>query len=159
MFTDATQLFHPSGDGNEQSLVGAVGNVLFNKSINLGTPGKDSMGNTLTHDPGKGTPIELAPVITTQVDSAGGAATVEFQLVMADNEGLTSNLVVLARTAAIAEAVLVPGYRPRLPKTLPPGITKQFLGLRAVIAGEDVTAGKCFAGLVPPGSFGDAVMA
>ncbi len=157
MFTDALGTFH--APNSVQSLVAAVGTLLGDRSIDNGDAGTDALGNTMLRDLGRGTPLEAHIGIVTAVDSAGGAATVKAQLVMADNEALTSNLTVLAQTAAIAEAVLVAGYKFRVCGRLPPGTTKRYIGVQYVIAGEDVTVGTAFAALVPPGGSGDAVMA
>jgi hypothetical protein len=156
MFIDRCGTFHDVA--GVQSLVAAVGNLLGDKSIDNGAAGTDNLGNTMLRDLGRGEPLEVHIGIVTAVDSAGGAATVQFQLVMADNEALDSNLVVLAETAAIAEATLVAGYKARI-GLVPPGTTKKFIGVRYVIAGEDVTVGTCIAALIPPGGSGDAVMA
>jgi hypothetical protein len=150
MILDAENIF-----SLRQSLVNGTGNLLSTKSIDTGAAGTLAGGynarGSAPHDPGKGTPVEVECQINTSVDSAGGAATIEFQLVMADNEELTSNLTVLARTAALAEATLVKEFRPYIAGVIPPGVTKRWLGVRYVIAGEAVTVGTVTACLTFPG--------
>ncbi|MBS2025211.1 MAG: hypothetical protein JST92_22655, partial [Deltaproteobacteria bacterium] len=84
--------------------------------------------------------------IDTTVTSAG-AATVQLQLVTADDQGLTTNLTVIQQTDAIAKAALVKGYRFLLGK-LPPGLARRFLGVRYVIGTAALTAGTASASLV-----------
>src|SRR5690348_9491951 len=141
MILDAENIF-----SLRQSLIAGTGNLLSTYSIFLGTAGTLPVGynsrGSAPHDVGKGQPVEVECNINTGVDSAGGTATIQAQLVMADDEGLTSNLTVLTQTAAIAEATLVAGYRFAIAGTLPPDrISKAYLGIRYVIAGEAVTVG------------------
>lgn len=130
---------------NQQSLIIAVGSALSDFSIDLGAAATDSLGNSVISDIGRGM-ADMLVQITETVLAAGGAATIDFQLVMADNAALTSNLVVLQTTGAIAKTVLLAGYQPRL--RIPVGISKRYLGLRYVVAAFDVTAGKVTAGIV-----------
>lgn len=125
------------------SLVGAIGTYKCDRSIPLQTaqaiPPFSQVGGP--HDLGMGRPIEVMCKIKDAVDSAGGAATVKAQLVMADDETLTTNAVILGSSEAIAEAVLVAGYEFRTPGYIPQGLTKLFFGVQFVTAGEAVTAG------------------
>lgn len=136
---------------DDQTLINGVGTFLSDKSFDL-WQGRtaldtDALGNAPISDPGRGKGLDLIVQITTTVDSAGGAATLKCELVMADDEALGTNLVVLQVTAAIAEAVLLAGYQFRF-SGLPPGVSKRFLGLRFTVAGEAITVGTVMAGLV-----------
>lgn len=130
-----------------QSLVNAVGTFLSEGSIDAGAV--DTMvaafqaRGALPHDIGQGRPVFLNVQIVTDVDSAGGASTLKFELVTADNEALNSNLVSVAISgAAIAEATLVAGYKASFPVILPAGLgADRYYGLRFTVAGEDITAG------------------
>lgn len=128
-----------------QSIAQTAGTYLCDKSIDLGTVGTDVQGGSPLADPGR-SPVPLLVQVTTAVTS-GGSATVQVQLVMADDAALTSNLVVLESTDAIAVASLVAGYKFRF-GTLPPGITKRYLGVQYIIGTATTTAGKVTAGLV-----------
>ncbi len=87
-------------------------------------------------------------LITEAVDSAADGASVEFQIVRADNAALTTNKVVLGSTGAIAEATLAAGFVKyvRIPfyREAP---TKTYIGVQAVVTGEDVTDGTYSANL------------
>lgn len=142
MLLDTQNLF-----SRAQDLAVAVGNHLSDKSIDLGATGSHPWHGSPLSDPGRGLPIYVHAQVVEAFDSDGGAATVQAQLVQADDAALTSNLEVLAETPAVAEATLVPGYTFRL-SCLPAGISKRYLGLRYVVAGETATAGKVTAGIV-----------
>ncbi len=134
---------------DQQSVVGAAGNYLSERSINrlAGNTAvqQDGMGNDVPGDM-RGAPLYAA--MDVGLDSAGGACTIEAQLVSADDEGLTTNLVVHARTAAIPEATAIAGYEFELPETIPPGIDPDlYVGFRFVTAGEAATVGKVTAAI------------
>lgn len=143
MMLDKANLF-----SNAQSIAAVASTVLGDYSVDLGASATDSLGNTVPSDLAKSM-NELLVTITETVTS-GGAATIDFQLVMADNAALTTNKVVLQTTGAIALATLAAGYKPRL--GMPQGgFTKRYLGIQYVIATATTTAGKVTAGLVPCG--------
>lgn len=99
--------------------------------------------------------MELLLQIMTTFTS-GGAATLQFQVVQADDVALSSGVEVLQETVALALATLVQGYRPRLRiPTL--GLTKRYWGLRYIIGTAAMTAGTVTAGLVPAVDSGLAV--
>lgn len=103
---------------------------------------------TVQKDPLRGLEgMELLIKIIEAVAS-GGAATVQFQLVQADDAALSSNVDVIAETPAIGYATLVAGYEVRLalPKK---GITQRYFGLRYIIGTATTTAGTVTAALVP----------
>jgi len=143
MMTDAHLLF-----SDEQSLAINVGTALSDKSIDLGASATDTLGNTVISDIGRGTQIEVFCQITTAVVASGGSATLQVELVMADDEALSTNLVVLHATAAIAKTVLVAGYQFRLGGTPPPGVSSRYLGLRYTVATANIDSGNITAGLV-----------
>lgn len=141
MLLDAFNLF-----SDDQDLSQDAGTYLSDKSIDLGAAVTDTLGNTIPSDIGRGVPIEVFCQMTESL-STGSSPTLQAQLVMADNEALDSNLVVLCETIAIAAAVLVAGYQFRLGGMVPPGISKRFLGMRYILATATTTTGKITAGL------------
>lgn len=126
-----------------QSLVGANGTYKCDRTVQFQAPqALPPWGNQLgTHDMGMGTPVNVLVKVGTGIDSAGGTATVVARLVMADEETLTTNRVILQSSEAIPEATLVDGYEFRLGGTIPPGTTKKVIGVEYVTAGEAVTVG------------------
>lgn len=134
---------------DKQSIAQVAGNYLSTNTIDLGVAGTPVLGGTVASDIGRGLPVAVVAQITTAVTSAG-AATVQAQLVTADDAALSTNLTVIAQTDAIAKASLVPGYKFRL-GTVPPGITQRYLGVRYVIGAATTTAGNVTAGLVLQG--------
>lgn len=119
----------------------AAAATLSTKSVDLGAAATDDLGNTLPRDLGKGMNVELLCQICTTFLAAGGAANLTVELVMADDEALTSNLVVLQKTPAIAKASLVSGYTFRLGGVIPPGTTSRYVGARYTVDTNDGTAG------------------
>jgi len=79
--------------------------------------------------------------VDTEVDSAAEGATVDFQVVTADDSAITVGVVIIASTGVKTEAQLVAGakFMVALPPTRDYSL---FLAVRRVIAGEAVTAGK-----------------
>jgi hypothetical protein len=131
---------------DDQSVAIAAGNVLSDYSIDLGAAETDPTGNTPTSDVGRLRNAQMLVQVTTTCDSAEEDATLKVELVMADNAALTSNLVVLQDSGAIAEASLEAGYQFRL--NIPLGVTKRYLGCRYTVAVHTLTAGKVTAGIV-----------
>lgn len=127
-----------------QDLAQAAGNYLSTNTIDLGSPGSPVVGGIVS-DVGRGMPLEVICQIT-ETFTSGGAATVQAQLVMADNAALSSNLTILDETPAIALATLIAGYQFRL-RAIPQGITKRYLGMRYVIGTATTTAGEITSGL------------
>lgn len=125
---------------DEQDLSQNTGNYLGLGSVDLGTAGTDALGNTVVADFGRGHPVEVVGKVITAFTSAGSTATVTMQLVMADNDALSSNLTILTQTDAIIVTALTAGYTWKL-RCVPAGVTKRYLGVRWVIAGEATTAG------------------
>lgn len=104
-----------------QADVRAAGSYLSQNSINLG----HARGGQL------GAPLDLVFRVGT---AFAGGTSVEFQEVCADDAALTSNLVVLSTTGAIAEAALtantIVSQRPATRD-----IPKKYYGIRAVGVG------------------------
>lgn len=128
---------------DKQSLAAAAGTHPATNVVDLGPP--DTMpwpGGQPLHDPGRGEPVEVLIQVT---EAFEGGTSVQAQLVMSDAENL-SNPTILAETAAVPTAELVPGYQFRL-RTLPHGLSKRYLGVRYVTAGT-FTAGAVTAGLI-----------
>lgn len=130
---------------DQQSLVLGLAGTQISNVIDLGATGTIPLGGSPVSDPGRAPKAELVAQITEDVLSAG-AATMEFQLVNADNEALDSNPVVMDTTGALAKGVLVAGYQLRL--RLQVGTTKRYLGMKHINAVAATTAGKLTAGIV-----------
>jgi len=143
---------------DSQDLTGAgTGATLCSKSIDLWggassgglitdtTLQTDVNGNSPAHDPG------LADMgLDVRVDAAvtsAGAATVQAQVITADDQALTTNVTIIQQTDAIAKATLVAGYRFKLGR-LPPGMSQRFLGVQYNVGTAALTAGKVSASLV-----------
>lgn len=150
MILDAENIF-----SLRQSLVtGGAGNILSTFSIDTGVAqavptGFQSRGNA-PHDIGQGQLVEVECQINSDVTATGGT-TIQAQLVMADDEGLTTSLTILGQSDAIAKATLVKGYRFAIAGSIPPGVTRRFIGIRYVVAVSDVLTGTVTAALTFPG--------
>ena len=129
---------------DEQDLAQVIGTYLSDRSIARGDSATDQMGNVLIGSLGK-SPVPIFCQVTTTF--AGASGTVEAQLVSADNEALSTNLVVHQSTGAIAVASLVAGYHFQLGKYVPVGVTKALWGFRYLIATTNMSAGKISAGV------------
>jgi hypothetical protein len=101
-------------------------------------------GGAPIQDQARGNLVEIVCQVTTQF-TAAGAATLQVQLITADDLALTTNVTTLQETAAIGKATLVPGYRFRIGCALPPGATQRFLGLNYIVATGPMTAGNIVA--------------
>jgi hypothetical protein len=150
MIIDAENMF-----SFKQSLAAAVGNLLSDKSIFLGTAGTVAPGfnarGSAPHDVGLGQEVEIECKINTSTTDAGATSTLQVQVVMADDEALTTNLTVLTQSAAMAKATTVASYRFAIATQIPPGVSRAYLGLRYVIAGEAITGGTITSCLAFPG--------
>jgi hypothetical protein len=121
-----------------QDLAQAAGNYLSTNTYDLG----------VARDVGKGEPF-LAEFVVTTAFTSGGSATVQLQIVQADNEALSTNLEVLAQTAAIPIASLTLGMRINLDwPRVEPYSARRYIGARYVIAVATTTAGRIFCSLV-----------
>lgn len=135
-----------------QSLVGAAGAFLSDKSIAIGAPQQSmgaafqAVGNMFGRDLGKGEPLHAFVEIAEDFDSAGDAVTLVAALIMADNAALTSNPVTLLQSRTYEQAELVAGTRIPL-GAVPVGTTKAFVGVLFTTAVADATAGRVTSGL------------
>lgn len=147
MMLDKLNLF-----SDDQDLSQVVGAYLSDKSIDLGVNAASVLGGKSIKDLGRGLPIEVLCQVTETF--VGATATVSAELIMADDEALSSNVVSLAQspgasiTVGIPVATLVAGYQFRVAGTVPPGISKRFLGMRYNIFTATTTAGTITAGLL-----------
>lgn len=129
---------------DKQALAQAAGSYLSTNTIDLGAPGTDINGNTAPSDPGQSRVGIFARV--TEAFTSAGAATVQAQLVSADDAALGTNLTVLQQTDVIPKATLVVGYKFEF-STLP-AVKQRYLGMRYVIGTATTTAGKISSGVV-----------
>lgn len=140
-----------------QTLAAAAGSYVSTNSYDNGVaPTAPGGFGTVRSDPFRGLEhMELLVQLLGTVTS-GGAATLQFQLIEADDAALTTGIVVLAETAVLALATLVAGYRPRLRLPLM-GLQKRYFGLRYVIGTATTTGGSVHASLVPAVDLGLAI--
>jgi len=113
------------------SIAHAAGETILGDVIPLDTTGMN-LGNTMT-------PVYLVIGVSTEMDSAGDAATVAFKLMSHSTEVVTSG-VTHVQTPAFTEAQAVEGAILHA-QALPQGEYGEFLGLSYTIAGETSTAG------------------
>lgn len=121
-----------------QSLVQAAGNYFSTDWLDLGTNPPTIMGNTPINDVGRAREIKVLSQLTADVTS-GGAATMQVQLVQAD-DNVGTGAQIITQTDVVPLASLKKGYQFRI-DAIPPGVTKRFLGFRYVIGTAAITAG------------------
>ncbi len=139
MILDQQNLF-----SDAQTLAVAAGNHLSTNTVDLGATGTSPiLGQLPARDVGQGEPVDLLVQV---VEACVGGTSVKAQVVQADNEALSSNLEVLAESAAVPAASLVPGYQFKV-GFVPHGVTKRYLGVRYVTVGT-FTGGAVTAGVV-----------
>lgn len=116
---------------------GGAGTYVLGDQVNLG-PQRRNIGG-----------MDQALYLVVQVGNAGLAGstgTIQFQLVSADNDALTTNPIVHAQSAAFATTAssatttLRPGA-PLFVVQLPSDLYRQFLGIRQITATAATTAG------------------
>ena len=113
-----------------QQVIGTDTDVYSGQAINLGT----------VRDVGKGEPAYLVINVTTLFESGTSIGTVVFALVDEEDETLEATSKVIVQTAPLVVDTLTAGRIIVIP--IPAGlITQQYLGLKATIATEQVTAG------------------
>jgi hypothetical protein len=142
MYQDVDNLFQNVRD------VGAEGAGTYKSNPNLGAllaaagVGVDLL--VAGNDPGSGEPVKIHTMVT---EAFAGGTSVDFRLVQADDEALTTNLETIASSGAIVTASLVAGYRP-LPNFIPrEAVTRRYIGLDMVVVGV-MTAGIVTSGIV-----------
>jgi len=116
----------------EVSLVGATGTAKIGTALDIVNPRNIGWGSSAN--------LEIR-VGKTAVDSAADGATLGFQVVTADNEALTTNVVVLQTIAAIPQASLEAGALIHVGQVPLNSEAKRWIGLRSVRGGEAITAG------------------
>jgi hypothetical protein len=137
-----------------QNLAQAAGSYVSTNSIDTwkgksAAAGTPAIGGPLTGDFGRGNDVMYIVGIVTQAFTSAGAATLQIQVIQADDAALTSNVQVLRETRALAAGTQPSVFT--LGKVLNmqnvPSMTKQFLGLQYTIGTATTTAGKITAGL------------
>ena len=93
-----------------------------------------------TKDPGGGRPLYVVICVDEAVTSANSTATIVFAVVDEDDEDIDTDSVEIVQTDTIACTRLTLGKVIVIP--IPSGlITKQYIGLRATIGGENTDSG------------------
>ncbi len=90
-------------------------------------------------DLGAGEQLFLNILVKVAADSSGDGASVEFKLMTHTTATVTSGST-LVSSGVIAQATLVAGYGKAIP--LPRGDYKEYIGVVAVVSGENLTAGQ-----------------
>jgi len=148
MLYDASLLFAGSLNVNGSmsgQLVTALGNTI---STNVIDNGPLSSGQVV--DLGRGEDLQISLMVVNQPTS-GGAATVAFQLVQADDAAITSNVQVIVSTDAVPIASLLTGNRVKIQLPRAGAYTpKRYMAVRYVVAGAVLTnvSGQFFGGIV-----------
>jgi hypothetical protein len=111
-------------------LVTATGNTLGTNAIDL-APNARGGNQAADYGIGKSMTIEISIF---QTLTSGGAATVQFQLVQADNAALSTNLEVINETPAFVYSTLVAGtVLPLGWSSSAPTNPRRYMGIRIVI--------------------------
>lgn len=117
-------------------LVTSLGNTLSTNTIDIASL---ALGGNQAGDYGAGEPLEIAISVLNSLTSAG-AATVQFQLIQADDAALTTNVQVLVQTQALAYTLLTAGTLVPLHwDRAAPYTPKRYLGVRYVVAQAALT--------------------
>lgn len=124
--------------GDATSVVQAVGTLVFPNQVDTGA---------VVRDLGNGEPLYLVLTVDTNIVGTTGAGSITFQLVTDSAANMTTAPVVLAQTAALVTNTTVTAgqtagsnlWTVALPQGTP---YKQFLGVKMVVAGNNVSAGK-----------------
>lgn len=100
-----------------------------------------TIGANQPNDIGRGEPIEVA-ISVLQTVTAAGAATVNFELIQADDAALSVNVETLVQTGAIPKATLVAGALVALHyDRAAPLAARRYIGVRYTIGTGPLTAG------------------
>ena len=133
-------------------LIDKLSQFAFPAAISTAAPGTSKFGDTIDlavvgQDLGEGHPLYWYTSVAVTATSAG-AATFSLQLVHADNEALTANVVVILVTGAVPVASLTQGTE--LTKMALPILPyKRWLGVRQVVGTAAFTAGSLYSFLTP----------
>jgi hypothetical protein len=137
LLADQQSLIHAAGTWNSDNIIDLWGGT----ALPTGPVGQ------ILPDFAKGEDVEILCQITETFLAAAGAATVEMNLICADNADLTGNPIVVDRSGAIAKADLVAGYQFKMGCPIG-GMTRRYLGIQITIATNPGTAGKFTAGVI-----------
>jgi hypothetical protein len=108
----------------------------------------DALGGNQPNDLGRGEPLEIA-ISVLQTATAAGAATVNFELVQADDGALTTNVETLVQTGAVPIAKLTAGALvPLHLDRAAPYAPRRYIGVRYTIGTGPLTAGSFSAAIV-----------
>lgn len=108
----------------------------------------DSLGGNQPNDLGRGEPLDIA-ISVLQTATAAGAATVNFELVQADDGALTTNVETLVQTGAVPIAKLTAGTLvPLHLDRAAPYTPRRYIGVRYTIGTGPLTAGSFTAAIV-----------
>lgn len=138
---------------DQQNLAVAAGTVVSTNSIDAwkgksAAAGTPAIGGPLTGDFGRANELDINGIVT-QTFTSAGAATLQIQVIQADDAALTTNVEVLREGRALAAgtqpAVYTAGKVFNIGK--PPSMTRRYLGLQYTIGAATTTAGKITAGL------------
>lgn len=108
-------------------------------ALNAGSTGGPS-ANTI-RDIGAGEPLYLHVLVTTTLDSAGEAATLDVTLESDSTANLATSATVHITIPQIAEANLAAGTWIAKGIPLPSGAYERYLGVRYTVGGENFTSG------------------
>lgn len=120
---------------DDLSLILSTGTNLIGDVIDLGSTSPGI---------GAGEPLYWVVTIGTAVAASGGAATINFQLVSDAQAAIATDgsATVHAQTGAISKATLIAGYRAAvIGLPMPGNVYERYLGVLAVIATNNITAG------------------
>lgn len=127
-------------------------NLVFGTAAALPTSTGASVVGSAIHYGKQGINDRYAHVfVTTAAASAGGTATVRFEIVRADDSGVTTNVTPIASSTEFAEADLTAGTHIAI-EVPAESISGEYVALRAVVGGEALTAGAVTAFLHPENS-------
>lgn len=107
-----------------------------------------AIGGNQPNDLGRGEPLEIA-ISTLVTATAAGAATVNFELVQADDAALTANVETLVQTGAVPIAKLTAGtIVPLHLDRAAPYAPRRYIGVRYTVGTGPLTAGTFTAAVV-----------
>ncbi len=132
-----------NGAWTGQSIAASAGTIVSTNVID-----KAPLAGNQVADWGAGEDIDVSISVLTAITS-GGAATVQFQLVEADDAAISSNVQVVSESAAYAYTELTTGKQVVLgyPRSTP-RTAKRYLAVRYVIGTAATTGGTVIAALV-----------
>jgi hypothetical protein len=107
-----------------------------------------TLGGNTPNELGRGEPLEIA-ISTLVAATAAGAATVNFELIQADDAALTTNVETLDQTGPIGKATLAIGALVNLKYgKASPLAARRYIGVRYTVSTGPLTAGTFSAAIV-----------